>query len=156
MPPGVPITGSRLSTGLRNAARVAGTVAILVVALAAGLGWLYVLRSANLFAAGPNVNDSLPLLQLAGFDGQPLLRMVVAFLPVGIAAGLALGRLGRIPRGVTRRRARRGAAAVRLASVLRAGAQPEAQRRSCSRAGRVWGHGWQARCSRSAVCFRAG
>jgi hypothetical protein len=71
-----------------------------VVALVAAVGWLYVLRGTRSFVAGPNVNDSLPLLQLAGFDAQPLLRVAVAFLPSGIVAGVALRRFGRISRAM--------------------------------------------------------
>jgi hypothetical protein len=65
-------------------------VGVVIVGLLAGLGWLYALRGLNWFSAGPSIGDSLPLLQLAGFDGQPLLRVVVAWLLVGVLAGVAL------------------------------------------------------------------
>jgi hypothetical protein len=84
-------------------------VLVLPTAVAAGLGWLYVLRGLGWFAAGPAVGDSLPLLQLAAFDRQPLLRVVVAWLCTGLVAGVALSE---IPRG------RRAAAAAALAVVL--------------------------------------
>jgi hypothetical protein len=41
----------------------------------------------------------LPLLQLAGFDGQPLLRVIVAWLLAGIVLGLALISLEPLRRG---------------------------------------------------------
>jgi hypothetical protein len=44
------------------------------------------------------VNGALPLQQLAGGDAQPLLRMVVSWLPAGIAVGVALGALTRLSR----------------------------------------------------------
>ncbi len=84
-----------------RAPRMAGAVRsglagllVVTVGLLAGYGWLYVLRAAGWFAAGPKVGDSLPLLQLAGFDAQPLSRVVVAWLLAGALAGLALIRAG--------------------------------------------------------------
>lgn len=86
----------------RRAASLAGgtltLIAVVIVALLAGLGWLYVLRGLGWLNSGPNVADSLPLLQLAGYDGQPLLRVVVAWLLVGLVAGLALRRTPRLRR----------------------------------------------------------
>ena len=76
-------------------ARGALTVAVLLAGLLAGLGWLYVLRGLGWFAIGPGVRDSLPLLQLAGFDLQPLGRVVVAWLAAGVVAGVALVRVPR-------------------------------------------------------------
>ncbi len=60
------------------------------VAVCAGLGWLYLLRDTRALAAGPMVSRSLPLEELAGSAAQPLLRMAVAWLPAGLAAGFAL------------------------------------------------------------------
>lgn len=100
IPAAVPVIGNRVTRVLRSAARGAGAGLVVVVALVAAVGWLYVLRGTRSFVAGPNVNDSLPLLQLAGFDAQPLLRVAVAFLPAGIVAGVALRRFGRISRAM--------------------------------------------------------
>jgi hypothetical protein len=72
----------------------------LLVGLVGGLGWCYALRQVGWFGAGPKVNDSLPLLQLAQFDAQPLLRVVVAWLAAGLVAGLVLGRVRRLPRAL--------------------------------------------------------
>ena len=73
----------------------------MLLALCAGMGWLYLLREAGVLDAGARLSRALPLEQLARGDDQPLLRVAVAWLPAGAAAGLALawatgwGRLGR-------------------------------------------------------------
>jgi hypothetical protein len=64
--------------------------AIVLVGLLAGFGWLYALRGLGWFGLGPRVADSLPLLQLASFDGQPALRVLVAWVLAGALAGVAL------------------------------------------------------------------
>lgn len=69
-----------------------------MAAVCAGTGWVYLLRQGHDLAVGPSVNGALPLQQLAGGDAQPLMRMVVAWLPAGIAAGVALGALTRLSR----------------------------------------------------------
>jgi hypothetical protein len=84
----IPVTLN--SAPARTGARVAVAVGTLVAAVVAGVGWLYALRGLNWFALGPHVRDSLPLLQLAGFDAQPLLRLMAAWIPAGFVAGLAL------------------------------------------------------------------
>jgi hypothetical protein len=68
---------------------------VVVVGLLLGYGWLFTLRGLGWLGAGPSVRDSLPLLQLAGLDGQPLLRTVVAWLVAGLIAGVALSGMGR-------------------------------------------------------------
>ena len=60
----------------------------------AAVGWLYLLHRAGLLALGPRVPGSLPLEQLAGEDAQPLLRLVVVWLPPGALAGALLRRWG--------------------------------------------------------------
>jgi hypothetical protein len=70
-----------------------GAVAALMVVVAgvlAGTGWLYLFRGLGWFGIGPSVADSLPLLQLASFDGQPLVRVLVAWVLAGILVGVAL------------------------------------------------------------------
>jgi len=67
----------------------------MVVALLAGFGWTYTLHGAHLLSRGPQIRDALPLLQLAGYDVQPLARVLVAWLLAGFFAGLALGGLRR-------------------------------------------------------------
>ncbi len=66
---------------------------VVLVSLLAGYGWLYGLRQTGSLRVGPPVADSLPLLQLAGFDRQPLARVVVAWLLAGLIAGVALIRV---------------------------------------------------------------
>lgn len=75
---------------------------LLALALAAlcGFGWLYFLRGIGWFAAGPKVGDALPLLQLAGFDLQPLARVIVAWLAAGMIAGLLTWRLEPVRRAI--------------------------------------------------------
>lgn len=70
---------------------MAGLV-IMAVGLLAGIGWLYLLRGLHWLGVGPRVGDSLPLLQLANFDGQPLLRVLVAWLLAGALTGVALSK----------------------------------------------------------------
>ena len=84
------------AAGLRVGAGMLG----LVVALLAGLGWLYVLRGWGWLAIGPRVRDSLPLLQLAGFDVQPLGRVTVVWLAAGMVGGAALLPRPRVWRGL--------------------------------------------------------
>src|ERR1700756_1509990 len=74
------VPGARGLTGL----------VIVLVGLLAGFGWLYALRGLGWLGVGPGVGDALPLLQLATFDVQPLLRVVVAWVLAGALAGEAL------------------------------------------------------------------
>jgi hypothetical protein len=80
-----------LGLGIRGAV---ATVALVAAVLAAA-GWLYVLRGLGWLAVGPRVGDSLPLLQLAGADPQPLIRLAAAWLPAGVLAGAVLAGLPR-------------------------------------------------------------
>lgn len=71
-----------------------------VLALAAGMGWLYLLRDLGQFDIGPKLAGALPLEQLARADDQPLVRVALAWLPAGALAGLALGWGGADRRGL--------------------------------------------------------
>ncbi len=92
---------SRSSLGLAHrsigVARGAGTLMLAAVAVLAAsvvtIGLVYGLRGLGWFAGGPRVKDALPLLQLAGFDAQPLGRVLVAGLLAGVALGEVLIRL---------------------------------------------------------------
>ena len=64
-----------------------------LVALAAGVGVLYLIRTLSPLGIGPEIRGALPLQQLAGGEAQPLLRMIIAWVPAGLVAGLALGSL---------------------------------------------------------------
>lgn len=75
---------------LRRGSGTAVTVVIIAAGLLAGTGWLYVLRGLHWLRIGPRVPDALPLLQLAASDGQPLLRIVVAWVLAGALTGVAL------------------------------------------------------------------
>jgi hypothetical protein len=87
---GLTIGATRLRRPLQLAGGAAGRVVVVTAGLLAGTGWLYVLRGLHWFRVGPRVSDSLPLLQLAAADGQPLLRVLVAWLLAGLLAGVAL------------------------------------------------------------------
>jgi hypothetical protein len=78
-------------SGLRRAA----AWAITVLSVPAGIGFLYATRTAGALAVGPSIHGALPLQQLARGESQPLLRMLVAWIPAGVVAGLALGAVGR-------------------------------------------------------------
>jgi hypothetical protein len=69
-----------------------------VVAVAAGTGWVYVLRGLRVLSSGPRLQGALPLEQLAGASAQPFVRMLVAWLPAGLVAGLVLAALTRLSR----------------------------------------------------------
>ena len=78
-----------------------GGLGLVLLAVCAGMGWLYLLRGAGALDAGPRLSRALPLEQLARGDDQPLLRVALAWVPAGVAAGFALawatgwGRLSR-------------------------------------------------------------
>ena len=74
----------------RGAATLLAGAGILLTASAVTIGLLYSFRGLGWFSGGPRIGDALPLLQLAGFDGQPLDRVLVAGLLAGLALGLPL------------------------------------------------------------------
>ena len=69
-------------------------------AVLAGIGWTYELSQLGWLNLGPRTRDALPLLQLAGFAGQPAARLIAAWLLAGAMAGVALTRVNPMPRGV--------------------------------------------------------
>jgi hypothetical protein len=77
-------------TVLRCGGDGAASIVIVLAGLLVGTGWLYVLRGLHWLRLGPRVPDALPLLQLAGADGQPLVRVVVAWILGGALTGVAL------------------------------------------------------------------
>jgi len=81
-----------LSRGLRTL----GAVVAVIVAVAAGIGWLYLMHDDGLFGFGPRLHEALPLERLAHHDAQPLLRLVIAWVPAGFCCGLALGAVTRL------------------------------------------------------------
>ncbi|HEX4805543.1 MAG TPA: hypothetical protein VFU94_06550, partial [Conexibacter sp.] len=87
-----------MSAALDIGGRALRGLAALFVALAAapcGLGLLYLLRGARLLHLGARLAGSLPLQQLNGDAGQPVVRVALAFASAGLAAGLLLGLLTR-------------------------------------------------------------
>ena len=81
-----------------HTARAAGVLLVVIAAVAAGIGWLYALRHVHELRMGPKLTDALPLQRLAGGASQPLGRMVVAWLPAGIAAGIGIGLMSHLRR----------------------------------------------------------
>jgi enterochelin esterase-like enzyme len=75
------VRGTVTSTG--------ATVAVVICTLT-GVGLLYTLRQLHWLAVGPSIPDALPLLQLAGFAGQPIGRVIAAWVPAGVVLGVAL------------------------------------------------------------------
>lgn len=73
--------------------RAATAGLVVLAAILAAVGVLYLIRSAGTLAAGPRVPGALPLQQLAGGESQPLLRMTIAWVPAGFVAGFAATQL---------------------------------------------------------------
>lgn len=74
-------------------ARRAAAGLVVFVAAGAGVGWLYLMRQGHALGAGPRLRQALPLEHLARADAQPLLRVVLVWLAVGGAVGIALALL---------------------------------------------------------------
>jgi hypothetical protein len=70
-------------------------VVAVVAGLLAGTGWLYVLRGLHWLGVGPRISDALPLLALAASDGQPVVRVVIAWILAGALTGVALAEVAR-------------------------------------------------------------
>jgi hypothetical protein len=84
----------RMAGQIARAASASASAGLaLLVTVLAGTGLLYGMRGLGWLAAGPRLPDALPLLQLAGFDAQPLPRIAAAWLVAGATLGLALFRL---------------------------------------------------------------
>jgi hypothetical protein len=79
---------------------VALVVLLGVIAPVAGVGLLYLLRNAGVAHIGPNSAGALPLEQLDRTDAQPLARIALAWLPVGLAAGLVIATFTRMSRAL--------------------------------------------------------
>jgi hypothetical protein len=78
-----------------RAARTTGAVLVIVATTLAGIGWLDLLRRWGvLHGSGPLLREALPLQRLAGNGAQPLPRVVLAWLPAGVVAGVALYAIG--------------------------------------------------------------
>ncbi len=75
---------------LRGCAVTALGAAALIICCLAALGLLYEMRRLGWFALGPRVQDALPLLQLAGFAAQPLVRVMAASLLAGLVLSLVM------------------------------------------------------------------
>lgn len=90
---------SRARAAARAALRAALALPVVLAATLAGIGWLYLLRRTGALAVGPRLVEALPLQRLAGGAAQPVGRVVAAWLPAGIFAGLALRAAGWTGRG---------------------------------------------------------
>jgi hypothetical protein len=72
-----------------------------LIAPVAGIGLLYLFRQASIAGVGPRPAGALPLEQLAGADAQPVVRMALAWLPVGLAVGALVAVFTRSSRAFT-------------------------------------------------------
>src|SRR5690349_4961480 len=81
---------------LSTAGRFGVAWLLALAALLAGTGVLYLVAHEPVLRIGPHVTGALPLEQLAGNDAQPLASLVVAWVPAGFVAGLAVGLLTRL------------------------------------------------------------
>ncbi|HSD80849.1 MAG TPA: hypothetical protein VLB47_09310 [Solirubrobacteraceae bacterium] len=80
----------------RGTGRALAAVAACVAATVAAVGWLYLLRDVRGLAAGPRVRGALPLERLARHEAQPLLRVLAAWVPAALAAGVVLAWVTRL------------------------------------------------------------
>ena len=125
---------------------------IITLSLITGVGLLYLLRGAGALAVGSSISDALPLLQLAGFDSQPLVLVAVAWLAAGVIVGLAPIRIDPLPRTLC-------TAALSLSLLLLSSDAAFALARnlslsmSCFIARPGSGHGWRLSCWRLAAPF---
>ncbi|MEA2275856.1 MAG: hypothetical protein QOC78_816 [Solirubrobacteraceae bacterium] len=118
----------------RRPAHGAGATLLVVAATAAGVGWLYLLRDLGALAAGPRVPASLPLQRLAGGDAQPLVRVAVAWLSAGLAAGVALTMITELSRAARAL----AIAAIAWVVLFASGAASDAITASEPLGGHVW------------------
>ena len=68
----------------------------MALVVVAATGWLYTLRNLEVLRVGPHVSGALPLQQLARSDDQPLLRLIVVWVPAGALAAALLSRWARM------------------------------------------------------------
>ena len=68
----------------------------MALVVVAATGWLYTLRNLEALRVGPHVSGALPLQQLARSDDQPLLRLIVVWVPAGALAAALLSRWARM------------------------------------------------------------
>jgi hypothetical protein len=73
--------------------RTATAVLVVTLLVAAGIGWVYLLRGVGPLDVGPRVDESLALERLAHEDGQPLLLLLAVWLPTAACAAVALAGL---------------------------------------------------------------
>jgi hypothetical protein len=100
---GVASAAMKWTSAAERVARALVAALVLVLGVAAGLGWLYLLRGSASLHAGPRLTGALPLQRLAGQDRQPLLRALAAWVPAAAATAGALApatRLRRLPRAL--------------------------------------------------------
>ena len=107
----------RWRAGRRTAAILAA-----LLATAAGVGWLYLLRGWSPAFLGPGVAEALPLQRLAHESTQPLLKLVAVWGVSGLTAGVAIAALT----GAGRRARAALAGAATLVLLLATGAMSDA------------------------------
>jgi lysyl-tRNA synthetase, class II len=92
---------------LRGSVAIAVRVAVVAVAImlvtAVATGWLYWMRAGVAHWPGPRMADALPLDELPGHDGVPLVVYLAVFAVAGVMLGLAARavRMNRLTAGVS-------------------------------------------------------
>src|SRR3981081_2301582 len=92
---------------LRGSVAIAVRVAVVAVAImlvtAVAIGWLYWLRAGVAHWPGPRLADALPLDELPGHDGVPLVVSRAGFALAGVMLGLVARamRLNRLTAGLS-------------------------------------------------------
>src|SRR5712671_1661313 len=94
---------SHLRGSVAIAFRVAVVPAAIMSVTALAVGWLYWLRAGVAHWPGPRVADALPLDELPGHDGVPLVVYIAVFAVAGVMLGLIARavRLDRLTAGLS-------------------------------------------------------
>jgi lysyl-tRNA synthetase class 2 len=93
---------SKLRWGVRYAGRAVAVVVAVIVTTTMATGWLYWVRAGVAGWPGPRVTDALPLDELPGHDGVPLIVYIAAFAIAALLLGLVARavRLDRLTAGL--------------------------------------------------------
>jgi lysyl-tRNA synthetase class 2 len=95
--------GKRLRRAAAIVLRAAVVIAAIIVVTTVATGWLYLLRAPVAHWPGPAVADALPLDELPGHAGVPVVVYLAVFAIAGVMLGLVARwmRLGRLSAGLS-------------------------------------------------------